>query len=1009
MANPDGSTVTFLFTDVEGSTRLWEQSPVQMGPALARHDALLRDAIARHRGTVFATGGDGFGAAFATAGDAAAAALEAQQSVLSEPWPAPIAIKVRMALHTGVAEVRGTDYFGPSLNRVARLLAIGHGNQVLISEAAADALQGAVPHGASMPHRASMPHGASLQDRGRHRLKDLQEAEQVFQLCHADLPRELPPLRSLSTHPNNLPQQLTSFIGREKEIVDVKALMTSGRLVTLTGSGGCGKTRLAVQVAADALESYPDGAWMVELAALADPALVTQTVANELGLKESRGKTIEQSLVEHLSSRRALLVLDNAEHLLAECAQLADTLLRRCAKVALLVSSREGLSIAGEATYRVPSLPMPDPKQDKTPEQVGRFESTRLFVERARLHAPGFEVTAQNAVTLASICSRLDGIPLAIELAAARMRSMSIDELNKRLDQRFRLLSGGSRTALPRQQTLRSLIDWSYDLLKVSEQALLCRLAIFVGGWTLEAAESVCSGDGVDEAAMLDVLTSLVDKSLVQIEEGDTGTRYRLLETVRQYARDRLLERGDGAQWRDRHLAYFVAAAEATEPLLTGVDQRSQLDSLEAEHDNLRAALTWSCVESGDTVAGARLAAALHWFWFVRGYLGEGRAWFVALLAALPVTEAHSGLRAKALIGAGELVRQQGEYAAARVLFLESLDISKRLGDDRGVAAAQVNIGLVDYHLGDYDGARVLLDQSTAAQRALGDQAGLAFSLNTLGMLRAEQGAYAQTRTLYEESLAIRRQLGDHQGIGQLLNNLAIIASHQGDFVRARGLYEEGLAIRRELRDKRGIALMLNNMAMAAAQQGDPSGYEMFEEALVAFRELGDQRGIALSLTNLGSVAHEQGNNTLACRRLEEAITVHRTSGDRQGSAMSLIALAHVVADMSDPARSRALYAESLAIVRALGDRRSIAEALEGLARAALSLKDALCAARIWGAAARLREEIGAPLHAGELPRYQAVVATARASCEAAAFDAAWQAGRAEPLEQAMDAALARG
>jgi predicted ATPase/class 3 adenylate cyclase/Tfp pilus assembly protein PilF len=992
--------VTFLFTDVEGSTRLWETSPERMGPALARHDALMREAIQRHGGSVFATAGDGFGAAFAAAGDALSAALDAQRAMLSEPWPPPVVIKVRMALHTGNAEVRGDDYFGPSLNRVARLLAAGHGNQVLVSEATALAAAG------------TLPEGASLQDRGSHRLRDLQEPEHVFQLCHADLPRALPPLRSLSTHPNNLPQQLTSFIGREKDIADVKALMDASRLVTLTGSGGCGKTRLALQVAADALETYPDGTWLVELAALADPALVTQTVAKELGLKDARGKSLEQSLVEHLATKRTLLVLDNAEHLLAECATLADTLLRRCARVSLLVSSREGLAIAGEATYRVPSLPMPDPRRDTAPASVERHEATRLFVERVRLHTPDFAVTAQNAVTLASICSRLDGIPLALELAAARVRAMSVEELNRRLDQRFRLLSGGSRTALPRQQTLRSLIDWSYDLLNATEQTLLCRLAIFAGGWTLDAAERVCSGDGVDDAAVLDLLTSLVDKSLVQADgEGGAATRYRLLETVRQYARDRLLERGDGARWRDRHLAYFVALAEAAEPELARAGQRAQLDALDTEHDNLRAALTWAASDGGDITLGTRLASALWSFWFVRGYLGEGRAWLSALIQALPA-DASTALRARALLALGTLVRQQGEYAAAREIYVQSMDLARTRGDARAAASAQSNIALVDFHLGDYAGARQLVEATIAEQRGLGDAPGLAVSLNSHGMVLVDQGEYALGRAAYEESLAIRRRLGDTHGVAQLLNNLAIVAIHQDDFTRARALYEEGLVLRRQLGDKRGIALTLNNMAEAAAQQGDHSGTRLFEEALAAFRELGDQRGIALALINLGAAAMERGDDGQAASMFEESLAVHRASGDRQGVALSLNGLGLVALQSNDGAAARARFVESLAIVRELGDRRAIAEALEGVAAATARLGSAFDAARFWGTAERLREVIGAPLHAGERPRHQALVATARASCGDAAgkdFSAAWAQGRSMPVEQAIALASSGG
>jgi predicted ATPase/class 3 adenylate cyclase len=870
---PSGS-VTFLFTDIEGSTKLWEQSPAEMGVALARHDALLREAIEGNGGNVFKTVGDAFCATFATASEASAAALSAQRALLTEQWPEHIALTVRMALHTGVAEVRGGDYFGQPLNRVARLLAIGHAQQVLVS-GASEAAAG-----------PALPAGASLLDRGSHRLKDLQQPEKVFQLCHPELPAQQPPLRSLSTHPNNLPQQLTSFIGREKELAEAETLLGRTRLLTLTGAGGCGKTRLAMQVAADLLESYPDGVWLVELGALADAGLVPQTVAAVLGLRESPGKSVTQTLTEHLKSRHLMLVLDNAEHLLAACAALADAVLRQCPQVVLLASSREGLGMSGELTFRVPSLSMPDPKRDATPEKLLPYESVRLFIERAQFHRPQFAVTHQNAPALASVCSRLDGIPLAIELAAARMRSMSVEEVNQRLDQRFRLLTGGSRTALPRQQTLRSLIDWSYDLLNEAEQALLCRVSVSAGGWTLDAAEQVCSGEGVDERAVLDLLTSLVDKSLVVAEERNGATRYRQLETVRQYARDRLLERGDEAQWQRRHLAHFLAMAEAAEPQLMGADQQAWLDRLETEHDNLRSALAWSAAAGGYAAGGLRLAGALWRFWLVRGYLAEGRGWLSGPLAAAPSGPAAAP-RAMALHGAGAMAWQQGEYSAARTLHEESLAIRRELGDRRGIAA----------------------------------------SLHSLGNVARKQGDFPSAQALCEESLAIRRELGDRWGIAASLGNLGNVAAEQGDYPAARALHAESLAVR---------------------------------------RELGDRWGIGNSLNNMGNVAYDQG----------------------------------------DYPSAQALYEESLTIRQELGNRWGIAWSLEGLAYAAFALAGPGRAARIWGGAERLREEIASPLPPGDRPRYDHKVAAARTTLGDAAFDLAWQEGRAMTLEQVVEYAL---
>ena len=565
---------------------------------------------------------------------------------------------------------------------------------------------------------------------------------------------------------------MTSFIGREKEIEAVKTLLGKTRLLTLAGSGGCGKTRLGLQVAADVLENYPDGAWLIELAPLADPALVPQAVASVLGVREEAGKPLTQTLTAALKPKRLLIVLDNCEHVLSACAVLVDTLIRSCPDVRVLASSREGLGIAGETVYRIPSLSLPDPKQTATLASVTLYEAVRLFVDRAAAALPAFAVTNQNAPALASVCHRLDGIPLAIELAAARVRSLAVEEINARLDNRFRLLTGGSRTALPRQQTLRALIDWSYDLLTPLEKTLLCRLAVFAGGWTLEAAEQVGAGESetgedIEAWAVLDLLTSLADKSLVVAEQEEEHTRYRLLETVRQYARDRLSESGESLVVRARHGDYFVALAEEIMPKLAGSEQAQWLRVLEAEHDNLRQALTEYAEDATEDVRaddkkGLRLGAALQRFWMVRGHLSEGRE---RLRAALE----HSGgqeptkSRAAALNGAGTLAWMQGDYASARVLYEESLTIARELEDKKGIALSLGNLGIVAKEQGDYALARSLYEESLALRRELGDTSGIAFGLNNLGLVVKEQGDYALARVLHEESSGDTARVGGQQ------------------------------------------------------------------------------------------------------------------------------------------------------------------------------------------------------------------------------------------------------
>ena len=946
--------VTFLFTDIEGSTGLWEQDGARMSQALAAHDAIARSAVEGRRGTVVKMIGDGVHAVFDDALDALVATLDMQQ-VLADPAATyGVALRVRCGLHIGVVERRDDDYFGTPVNRAARIMRAAHGGQVLLSQAVVDCV------------REILPPAVSLRDLGKVRLKDLSTPEHVYQVVHADLRHEFPALRSLEATPNNLPQQATSFIGREKELAELKRLLPKTRLLTLTGSGGCGKTRLSLQAVADSLERFPDGAWLVELGALTDPGLLPPTVAMVLGLKEESAKPITQTLYAYLKDKRLLLMLDNCEHLLDGCAKLADTLLRQCPLLTILASSREALGIGGEQAYRVPSLSLPHPKQAHTPASIASFEAVQLFTDRALLGRSDFQVTDQNASTLASICYRLDGIPLAIELAAARARSLSIEEIDGKLSQRFRLLTGGSRTALPRQQTLRSLIDWSYDLLNGQERRLLQRLSVFAAGWALEAAEPVCALDGVEDWDVLDLLTSLCDKSLVVVEQNDVQSRYRLLETVRQYARERLLESGGGETARHRHRDYYLALAEEAEPKLTGAEQAVWLRRLEEEHDNLRSALEWSRAGE-DPEAGLRLCGALQSFWATRGHLSEGREWCARMLGK-EGAQRRTSERAKALNASGTLAWFQADYPAAREMHEESLAIMRELADRGGIARSLNNLGLVAWDQGDYPCALAMHEESLAIKRELGDQGQIARSLNNLGLLAYEQGDYCAAGALHEESLAIVRELGDRSGIATSLNNLANVAFARGDYPVATALHQESLAIVRELGDRSGIANALNNLGLVANEQRDyPAARALLEESLAIMRELGERSGIASALNILGSVAFEQGDYTAAA----------------------------------------ALNRESLAIRRELGERRTIAYSLGGLADVVAALGSPLRAARIWGAAERLREEIGSPLAPNERPAYERQVRAAREALrDNTGFDHAWQEGRVLTLEQAIDLAM---
>ena len=988
--------MTFLFTDIEGSTKLWEQFPETMRTALARHDFLLRDAIEANGGVVFKTVGDAFCAAFVAASDALAAATAAQVSLGCEPWTDPISIRARMALHSGAAQERDGDYFGPVLSRVSRLLSAAHGGQTLVSSAAYELV------------RDQMPDGALTRDLGSCRLKDLERPERVYQLIHPELADDFPPLRSLDDVPNNLPQYLTGFVGREREMGEVRTLLSGTRLLTLTGTGGMGKTRLSQQIAADILEEYPDGVWRVELAPLTSGTQVPQAVAQALGVNEQPGQGMPETLTANLKDKQLLLLLDNCEHLVAECAELAAALLRSCPQTRVLATSREPLNIAGEQVYRVPSLSLPDPKQgDSTIVQsLRQYEAVRLFIERTLLVKPAFAVTHANAPALAQVCHRLDGIPLALELASARMRSLSVEEINDRLSNRFRLLTGGDRTATPRQQTLRGLVDWSYDLLSGQEKTLLARLSVFAGGWTLAAAEAVCGFDPVEEWEVLDLLTSLADKSLVSAEEENGATRYRMLETLRQYAAEKCESADETGPVRSRHRDWFLALAEEAEIQLKGPDQAAWLSRLETEHDNLRAALDW-CATYTEGEAGLRLAGALWRFWQIRGHFTEGRE---HLARALGRASSRTAASAKAHSGAGNLALFQGDTAAARSLNEQSLAISRESGDAPGVAYALNYLGYIARSQGDPVSARTQYEESLAISRRFGDKYLTASVLYNLGYVFSFQSDHVSARTLYEESLAIRREIGDKYGIAYSLNNLGMVAYDQGDPVSAGALCEESLAIQRGLGDQRGVAMSLNNLGNIAKVQGDPVRARSFqEESLTIRRKLGDRQGIALTLLNLGSLAHDQGDKVSSRSFNEEGLAISREIEDKQITAMLLVNLGTLACDTGDHASARALHSESLAIFQELGNNYFIAYSLEALAEVFLRESQAREAVILWGVADALRESAGSPLvpseqtkHLQRLERAQSLLGDARA------FAVAWEEGRGLTVEQAMAYATER-
>jgi predicted ATPase/class 3 adenylate cyclase len=813
MSGPPTGTVTFLFTDIEGSTRLWESNTQAMQEALARHDELLRTAIEERGGYVFKTVGDAFCAAFGTATDATEAALAAQRALLEEGWAEEVgAIKVRMALHSGAAEERDGDYFGPPVNRVARLLSAGHGGQVLLSNAAQELT------------RDDLPEGATLRDLGERRLKDLFRPERVFQLNSPELPTSFPPLKTLDARTNNLPAQPTPLVGRERELGEARDLLRGERvrLLTLTGTGGIGKTRLGLQVAAELLDEFEDGVFFVELAPITDPALVASAIAEVLGVVEAGDQPLEESLKDYLSSKELLLVSDNFEQVLG-AAPLVGDLLSECPKLKVLATSRSVLRVYGEQEYPVPPLELPCPGRLPPIDRLSQYEAVRLFIERAKAAKPDFSVTDANAPAVAEICARLDGLPLAIELAAARIKLLTPSAMLERLGSRLKLLRGGARDLPERQRTLRGTIEWSHALLEEGERVLFARLAVFAGGRTLAAIEAICDAEGDLPMDALEGISSLLDKSLLRQQEGPEGEpRFVMLETIHEYAREMLQASGEAEEVRRLHAEYFLALAEEAEPELSGADQLAYLERLEAEHDNFRAALTWSLERAPETAL--RMAAALARFWEKRSYFSEGSSWLeaaVRLSESVEAATADSATRAKLLSEAGTFAFFRTDFDHAIVLHGEALEFYRQVGDDSGVAFALMCLGAQHMEKGDHERAAPFLEEALALSRTIGDKRNTAGTLHNLGEVERQRGNYEQAKALGMESMALWREIKDDWKLSMVVGWVGLLEVWSGDVPGlAEGFLKEALALERELGNWAYGAYCLESFAGLAGATG---------------------------------------------------------------------------------------------------------------------------------------------------------------------------------------------
>src|SRR6266702_3433206 len=941
-------TVTLLFTDIEGSTRLLQRVGECYATILEAYRSLLRAAFLEFDGYEVDTQGDAFFVAFARASDAVTAAVAAQRALADHPWPQGATVRVRMGLHTGEPSQTAEGYVGLDLHRAARIMSAGHGGQLLLSYTTRDLVE------------QTLPQGVSLLDLGAHRLKDLQQKSQLYQLVIAGLPADFPPLKTLDSSPNNLPLQPTPFIGREKEVNAVQPLLLRDevRLLTLTGPGGTGKTRLGLQVAAQLSDHFADGVFFVNLAPISDSTFVVPAIAQTLDLKETGEQPLQDLLQASLQDRQLLLLLDNFEQVLGAAEHVAD-LLAACPRLKVLVTSRFVLHVRGEQEFAVPPLAVPNPTHVPDLVALSQYEAVALFISRAQAVKPDFQVTHANALAVAVICAHLDGLPLAIELAAARVKLLPPQALLARLGKRLAVLTSRERDRPSRQQTLRNTIAWSYHLLDAEEQRLFRRLSVFAGGCTLQAIEAMCSTLGDQVEPVLDAVASLIDKSLLQqTEQEGEEPRLVMLETIREYGLEVLTASGEMAITRQAHALYYVRLSEEAEPELAGPRQAMWLERLEREHDNLRAALQWGLSPGEDghrREMALRLGGALRQFWIVHGHLSEGRNFLEQAL-----------------------VESKGVPASVQV-------------------KAFVTAANLANHQSDNDRTEALAEKSRALYQELGDTQGIALSLRLLAGVAGRRGTLPAARMLNEEALALFRKVGDKEGAASSLHNMGLLAIAQGEFAEARAFLEESLAFHREVGNKAGMAHALWALASALFDfQGSPSTIRaLLEESLALSQEVGDKEASGSCFSLSGKLALSQGDIATARRLLEKSLVINREIGNREHTADSLFHLARVEAHQGDNVAARAFYEESLAMAARGGDYKGlIPSCLEGLADVVAVQGEFTWAARLLGTAEYLREALGTPLQPVDRAAYERLVAATSAQLGGQAFAAAWAEGR---------------
>ena len=953
-------TVTLLFTDTEGSTRLLQQLGDRYPYVLTTCRHLLRTAFRQWHGHEVDAQGDSFFVVFANATNAISAAVAAQRSIAAHPWPDELEVRVRMGLHTGEPERSSEGYVGLDVHLAARLMSAAHGGQVLLS----NTIRALVAH--------ELPEGVSLRDLGEYHLKDFRGPKRLFQVVIAGLPADFPPLRTLDVRLNNLSVQLTSLIGREREVAQVSALLQRPdvRMVTLTGTGGIGKTRLGLQVATELLDSFANGTYFVSLAPVTDPSIVIQTIAHALGLEHQHirqapsGEHMEY-LKTLLHDKHLLLLLDNFEQVVSAAPELTELLIA-CLHLKILVTSRAALHIQGEYEFPVSPLALPQRTQLSANENLSQYAAVALFLERALAVKPDLAVTQANIQAIASVCVHLDGLPLAIELAAARIKLFPPRALLQRMTHRLDVLTGGVRDAPARQQTLRNTIEWSYNLLHAAEQRLFRRLSVFTGSFTLEAVESLSSTCADEAGLMLDEVTSLIDKSLLlQIEREGEEPRLLMLETIREYGLEVLAASGEEEITRQAYIAYYLELAEKAGPELVGRQQAAWLDRLEREHTNLLAALHWSVAQGRarhDMTVALRLGVALRNFWLVHGPYSEGRNFLEQALAASEGVAAP--LQAKAL------------FTAANLAFI----------------------------LSDHDRAEALCQESLKLFRELEDRPGMAYALYLLAWISRDN--IKVDIAMVEEALELFKEIGNREYVAWSFYTLGYLNGLRGEYTRACTWIEESLLLHKEIGNKRGVAFSLIAWAQIYyySQSNQATMNALLDESLALFKELNDKTGIAYSRSLQGQISFVQGDDAKAGLLIEESLVIFRELGARQGIAEALCQLARVVTARGDDMNAYTLYEESLTIAREMKKKELIAYCLEGIARVSTSQGKFVWATQLWGLAETLRAAVGVPIPPIDRADYERSVANVCAQLGEKVFATAWAQGQSMTPEQALSA-----